>query len=92
MLLDTSTYPGSDLINKTCKDGFEFNFCKFGFFCQNTMAFPYRLTSQTRLELKNPDIYNDKAYVNGKWVEAKSKKRFEIIGNSTLSIKTITTH
>lgn len=35
---------------------------------------------QVQLHLKNPDIYRDKAYVNGQWIEAKSKQRFEIVG------------
>lgn len=36
-----------------------------------------RLTSH---QLKNPAIFKDKSYVNGEWVEAKSGKRFDIIG------------
>ncbi|KAF2184127.1 aldehyde dehydrogenase [Zopfia rhizophila CBS 207.26] len=32
-----------------------------------------------QLNLKNPDLFRDKAYVNGEWVEAKSGKKFDII-------------
>ncbi|PSN72956.1 aldehyde dehydrogenase [Corynespora cassiicola Philippines] len=32
-----------------------------------------------KLDLKNPDIFRDQAYVNGTWKEAISGKRFEII-------------
>lgn len=35
------------------------------------------------LGLKNPDLLRDKAYVDGKWVEAKSGKRFDIIDPGT---------
>ncbi|KAI0841155.1 aldehyde dehydrogenase [Hypoxylon sp. FL0890] len=35
--------------------------------------------STINLNLKNPDLFRDQAYVNGKWVEAKSGKRFDII-------------
>ncbi|KAF8867144.1 aldehyde dehydrogenase [Acephala macrosclerotiorum] len=30
-------------------------------------------------ELKNPDLFKDKSYVDGKWVEAKSGRRFEVV-------------
>jgi len=33
-----------------------------------------------KIPLKNRDLYHDQAYVDGRWVEAKSGKRFEIIG------------
>ncbi|KAJ5587129.1 uncharacterized protein N7459_002894, partial [Penicillium hispanicum] len=35
------------------------------------------------LGLNDPNLYRDQAYVNGQWVEAKSKKRFEIIDPGT---------
>jgi hypothetical protein len=31
-------------------------------------------------QLKNPSVFQDKSYVNGEWVEAKSGKRFDITG------------
>jgi len=31
------------------------------------------------LKLKNPELFRDKAYVNGEWIEAKSGKRFDVI-------------
>ncbi|KAI1650407.1 aldehyde dehydrogenase [Daldinia loculata] len=31
------------------------------------------------LNLKNPELFRDKAYVNGQWIEAKSGKRFDVI-------------
>ncbi|KXJ91854.1 aldehyde dehydrogenase domain-containing protein [Microdochium bolleyi] len=31
------------------------------------------------LKLKNPELFRDKAYVDGEWVEAKSGKRFDVI-------------
>ncbi|KAI4858784.1 aldehyde dehydrogenase [Hypoxylon rubiginosum] len=31
------------------------------------------------LDLKHPELFRDKAYVDGQWVEAKSGKRFDII-------------
>ncbi|KAI1073903.1 aldehyde dehydrogenase [Whalleya microplaca] len=31
------------------------------------------------LDLKSPELFRDLAYVNGKWIEAKSGKRFDII-------------
>ncbi|KAI0172236.1 aldehyde dehydrogenase [Hypoxylon sp. FL1284] len=31
------------------------------------------------LNLKNPELFRDKAYVDGQWIEAKSGKRFDII-------------
>lgn len=34
----------------------------------------------SKIPLKNRDLYHDQAYVDGQWVEAKSGKRFEIIG------------
>ncbi|KAI0595026.1 aldehyde dehydrogenase [Biscogniauxia sp. FL1348] len=33
----------------------------------------------TTLNLRNPEVFRDKAFVNGEWIEAKSGKRFEII-------------
>lgn len=39
-----------------------------------------RLLTTTQLKLKNPDLFRDKAYVNGEWIEAKSGKRFDVIG------------
>lgn len=35
-------------------------------------------------KLKNPDLFKDKSYVDGEWVEAKSGKRFDVIGTSPL--------
>ncbi|KAJ6018829.1 hypothetical protein N7499_009989 [Penicillium canescens] len=40
-------------------------------------------TKSVQLELKNPDLYRDQAHVNGQWIEAISKKRFEIIDPGT---------
>jgi hypothetical protein len=40
--------------------------------------------SQQRLltltQLNNPDLFKDKSLVNGEWVEAKSGKRFDVVG------------
>jgi len=33
--------------------------------------------------LNNPDLFKDKNLVGGKWVEAKSGKRFDVYGEST---------
>ncbi|KAI1641102.1 aldehyde dehydrogenase [Biscogniauxia mediterranea] len=33
----------------------------------------------TSLNLKNPELFRDKAFVDGQWIEAKSGKRFDII-------------
>ncbi|KAI8962224.1 aldehyde dehydrogenase [Daldinia sp. FL1419] len=35
--------------------------------------------SAINLNLKHPELFRDKAYVNGQWIEAKSGKRFDII-------------
>ncbi|KAI1503760.1 aldehyde dehydrogenase domain-containing protein [Biscogniauxia marginata] len=35
--------------------------------------------SSIKLNLKNPEVFRDKAFVNGQWIEAKSGKRFDII-------------
>ncbi|KAI5868205.1 aldehyde dehydrogenase [Durotheca rogersii] len=32
-----------------------------------------------KLNLKNPELFRDQAYVDGQWIEAKSGKRFDII-------------
>ncbi|KAI1770823.1 aldehyde dehydrogenase [Hypoxylon cercidicola] len=34
---------------------------------------------EIKLNLKHPELFRDKAYVDGQWVEAKSGKRFDII-------------
>lgn len=34
---------------------------------------------EIKLNLKNPELFQDKAYVNGEWIEAKSGKRFDVI-------------
>ncbi|KAL1849964.1 hypothetical protein Plec18170_007060 [Paecilomyces lecythidis] len=41
------------------------------------------ISDSIQLHLKNPDLYRDRAYVNGQWIEAKSKKRFEIVDPGT---------
>ena len=33
-----------------------------------------------QLGLKDQTLFKDKAYVNGQWVEAKSGKRFDVVG------------
>ncbi|OTA99680.1 hypothetical protein M426DRAFT_324928 [Hypoxylon sp. CI-4A] len=35
--------------------------------------------SSINLNLKLPELFRDQAYVNGQWIEAKSRKRFDII-------------
>jgi hypothetical protein len=40
----------------------------------------YARLTNCRLQLKNADLFKDKSYVNGNWVEAKSGKRFDIVG------------
>ncbi|KAI1467584.1 aldehyde dehydrogenase [Daldinia caldariorum] len=35
--------------------------------------------SAINLNLKHPELFRDKAYVNGQWIEAKSGERFDII-------------
>jgi hypothetical protein len=35
-----------------------------------------------QLGLKTPEAYRDQAYVNGEWAEAKSGKRFDIVGKT----------
>ncbi|KUJ20451.1 aldehyde dehydrogenase [Mollisia scopiformis] len=37
------------------------------------------MSSKLPFEIKNPDLFKDKSYVNGEWVEAKSGKRFDIV-------------
>ncbi|KAG9236953.1 aldehyde dehydrogenase domain-containing protein [Amylocarpus encephaloides] len=37
------------------------------------------MPSQLPFKLNNPDLFKDKSYVDSKWVEAKSGKRFDII-------------
>lgn len=32
------------------------------------------------MNLKDPALFKDKAYVNGEWIEAKSGKAFDVIG------------
>ncbi|KAI1386793.1 aldehyde dehydrogenase [Hypoxylon trugodes] len=41
------------------------------------------VNSPINLNLKSPDLFRDKAYVNGQWIEAKSGKRFDIIDPGT---------
>jgi succinate-semialdehyde dehydrogenase len=37
------------------------------------------MSTKLPFEVKNPDLFKDKSYVDGEWVEAKSGKRFEIV-------------
>lgn len=37
-----------------------------------------------RLSLKDPEILQNKGYINDEWVDAKSGKRFEVEGAYTL--------
>lgn len=34
-------------------------------------------------QLSNPELFHNKSYVNGEWIEAKSGKKFDIIGKFT---------
>jgi len=34
----------------------------------------------TALQLKDPSLFKQQAYVNGKWIDAKSGKTFEVHG------------
>jgi hypothetical protein len=38
----------------------------------------------TTSQLKNPDIFKNQSYINGEWVEAKSSKRFDVVGLKNL--------
>jgi hypothetical protein len=40
----------------------------------------YQKQQLTCLQLNNPDLFKDKSLVNGEWVEAKSGKRFDVVG------------
>lgn len=41
---------------------------------------PAKTNTRLKLNLESPEVFRDQAYVNGEWVEAKSGKRFEIVG------------
>ena len=32
------------------------------------------------MKLKNTALFHDKSYIDGNWVEAKSGKRFDVVG------------
>jgi hypothetical protein len=36
-----------------------------------------------RTQVKNPSLFKDKSLVGGEWVEARSGKRFDVIGKTT---------
>jgi len=31
-------------------------------------------------QLKNPDLFKEQSYVDGKWIDAKSGARFDVVG------------
>jgi succinate-semialdehyde dehydrogenase / glutarate-semialdehyde dehydrogenase len=43
------------------------------------------------MQLKNSTLFKDKSYINGKWVESKSGKRFDVIGKFYFSLVFINT-
>jgi hypothetical protein len=38
-----------------------------------------------KVQIKNPSVFKDKSLVNGEWVEARSGKRFNVVGALTIT-------
>jgi hypothetical protein len=36
-------------------------------------------------QVKNPSLFKDKSLVGGQWVEARSGKRFDVVGKTAIS-------